>query len=109
MRINGLSCYSYDDDDVQPGKYFLVRVIPQGREEHYVLQTIPGRTNQSHEIRLTGWLGETDNVSRFAGGAVQVTRREGGGLRVRRIDAQALYDEVSQDHVVEMVDEAVRS
>jgi hypothetical protein len=34
----------------------------------------PLRTNRSHEPRLTGWCGETDNRSRYARGVVKVTR-----------------------------------
>jgi hypothetical protein len=38
------------------------------------LSDTPLRTNQSHEPRLHGWCGETNNRSRYARGLVRVTK-----------------------------------
>ena len=95
MRINGIEvCGS---EDVEVGRYFLVRRIDNNQRgvETYSLMTRPGRTNRSHEERLSGWLGETNNMSRHAEGAVEVYRDKRGALRARRIDAEELYAEVS--------------
>ena len=100
MRINGLPVYGPDRcegaDEPAPGRYFLIRVDPQDRETHYEARCEPGRTNRSGEVRLSGWLGSTNNISRDACGAIEVYRTE-RGLRARRIDATALYDETSPD------------
>ena len=96
MRINGLNTYGEDGEPL-PGDYFLIRVVPQDREDHYELARQPGRTNMSHEEMLTGWLGETNNVSRYAEGAVRITNDPDGRLRVTRIDADALYAETNPD------------
>ena len=108
MRINGKDVRYDGGYDVKygvpeappPGRYFLIEVSPQDRDEYVLLSETPGRTNQSGEVVLSGWLGSTNNVSRHARGAVQVSARDGGGLRVRRIDAQALYDEVDKNHAL---------
>jgi hypothetical protein len=39
----------------------------------------PVHTNSSHEPRLTGWCGDTDNVSRYAEGLARVARRAKNG------------------------------
>ena len=100
MRINGIEVAN--SEDIEPGRYFLVRRVDFNRRcaETYDLLSRPGRTNQSHEARLTGWLGETNNVSRTAEGAVEVYRDKIGRLRVRRADAEALLDAVSTNSVL---------
>lgn len=45
------------------------------------LYRTPLRTNQSHEERLTGWCGETDNVSRTAKGVWRIVRLNKQGDR----------------------------
>ena len=47
---------------------------------HY-MQEEPGRTNMSHEPRLHGWLGETNNISKHAKGMARVTRVSKNGGR----------------------------
>ena len=61
---------------------FLVRIVREGRET-YRLRDTPPRTNQSHEPRLTGWCGETDNVSTFGEGMARVTATNVAGERMR--------------------------
>jgi hypothetical protein len=52
---------------------FLVECVKTG-ETRVLARRRPIRTNVSHEPRLRGWVGETDNVSRTALGAGIVTR-----------------------------------
>ena len=55
---------------------FLARVQDQnhGCAEVYTLTQRPRRTNQSHEPRLNGWCGTTNNVAVFAEGMARVAR-----------------------------------
>jgi hypothetical protein len=92
MKYNGINIR--DAEDVEPGRYFLILVEPQDAEDYYILSRTPGRTNQSRDIKLRGWLGTTNNTSRTAHGAVEVSRDDAGRLRVRRSDAEALLDEL---------------
>lgn len=61
-------------------------IPPQWREPRYSVCARPGRTNQSGEPRLTGWLGTTDNVARYARGLVRVgARTPNDRCRVERL------------------------
>jgi hypothetical protein len=53
---------------------FLVEVCPEQRADYCVLQDRPAYTNQSHEPRLYGWCGTTNNVARFGQGVARVIR-----------------------------------
>lgn len=55
---------------------FVVEIIREGRS-YFGLRSTPLRTNKSHEPRLHGLCGETDNISRFARGIGVVTRLAG--------------------------------
>lgn len=50
------------------------------RKTDYVLRERPFVTNQSHAVRLSGWCGETNNVSIHAMGAARlvIMNRTGG-------------------------------
>ena len=65
---------------------FLIESIRDGVTRNYA-QSMPGRTNRSGEARLAGWLGETNNVTRYARGLVEVVRVADDGDRalVRRL------------------------
>jgi hypothetical protein len=63
---------AYDHEVGRVG--FLVSVKPQGRAERLDLRDRPAHTNQSHEPRLTGWCGETNNVNVHAQGLAEVVR-----------------------------------
>jgi hypothetical protein len=62
---------------------FMIEISPQGKENRFVLQSDPGRTNMSHEAKLFGWLGETNNVSRTAHGLWKVIDGSITGSRVK--------------------------
>lgn len=51
----------------------------------YELRDEPGRTNMSHEPRLHGWLGTTDNVYRYALGRYEVVGRSRTHLHLREV------------------------
>ena len=103
MRINGTEIESadgYAPDEIKPGRYFLALYSHHdhgGRIETYRVSIRPFRTNRSHEVKLQGWCGETNNVNCDACGAVEIYRDKAGRLRVRRADAMALLDEISPD------------
>jgi hypothetical protein len=65
-----------DQCGVDPGHGvgFLLEAIREG-VSHFSVADRPGYTNQSHKPLLDGWLGETNNVSRFARGLVRCTGR----------------------------------
>jgi len=110
MRIGRIEVQDENlGEDIQEGKFFLIRIVynDRGGREMYHLCAQPGRTNQSHEQRLNGWLGETNNVSRYAEGAVEVYANARGELRVRRTDAQALLDAVNPSVEIEPEDEVL--
>jgi len=60
---------------------FLVQTarVNDGCSEHYGLYDRPCHTNQSHEPRLTGWCGTTNNVARYAEGLARVVRVAANG------------------------------
>lgn len=60
---------------------FLVEITQNnyGGATRYGLYDRPCHTNQSHEPRLTGWCGETNNVSRTAQGLARVVRAANNG------------------------------
>lgn len=58
---------------LEPGtEFYLIHVFSSngcGKPRSYSIgQPWPGRTNMSHEERVNGWLGCTDNVDRTADG-----------------------------------------
>lgn len=63
---------------------FLIECVPEGRATRYHLNDRPPYTNLSHEPRLHGWCGTTDNVARYGHGMARVTRvaRNGRALVV---------------------------
>lgn len=68
---------------------FLVEVVRHNqRTRKYVLQPRPCHTNRSHEPRLTGWCGETDNVSRYASGLARISRVAANG-RIQLVRVKA--------------------
>lgn len=52
------------------------------RSESTLLQDDPPRTNQSHEPRLTGWCGTTNDVAVYGRGMARVLRCSRSGQRV---------------------------
>lgn len=89
-RYKGIEIESWDNEDIQAGDFYLLRVEPQAGDDRYVLSRNPGRTNLSREVRYRGWLGTTNNVARYACGAVRVTRDAAGRVRIRPIDVAEL-------------------
>lgn len=77
---------------------FLVRVthVTKGWRR-YDLCDRPARTNQSHEYRLEGWCGTTNDVSVYAQGAGEIVKiAKNGRALVRHLDEQEL-DETLDD------------
>lgn len=97
MRIKGIVV-----EDVRPGRYYLLRREPLHGSPSYHLSETPGRTNQSHKERDSGWLGTTNDVCWTAceGIEVQAPVEPGGRWRYRLIPAA----EVRADEEAEQVD-----
>lgn len=80
--------------------YFLVEADHTGYggvTTRWQLRDQPLRTNQSHQPRLVGWCGETDNVSRHARGMVRVTSIAGNGrARIVRLQGAELTAALEQ-------------
>lgn len=73
--------------------YFVKAIDSNNRgRESYSLRERPLRTSQSNEPKLTGWCGDTNNVSRHACGAWQIvqTNRAGNRARIVKLDGEAL-------------------
>jgi hypothetical protein len=72
-----------DEDDLEVAGSqvgFLVRVVHENeRHVRYVLKARPPHTNQSHEPRLRGWCGTSDNIARYGCGLARVSRVTGNG------------------------------
>jgi len=54
------------------GFYYLISVCLERGSDYWDFSKEPGRKNMSHEICTDGWLGSTNNVARYARGAVCV-------------------------------------
>ena len=54
--------------------YFLCHSVSGGGTSRWFLDLSPGRTNISNEPKLKGWLGTTNNVSRYAYGLAKVEK-----------------------------------
>lgn len=77
--------------DYTAGVGFLIETRPQGKAPRFEVHPHPGHTNQSHEPRLSGWLGETNNVSSFARGVVRcVGRSDNDRVSVEPLDGDSL-------------------
>lgn len=84
----------YDGEiTLKPGTYYLLLRSPQQGDDSYHLRREPGRTNSSHETRLHGWLGTTNNVAWYAEGCVRVN--EDG--RIKKCADDAPEEELSAD------------
>lgn len=67
---------------------FLVRTSPQGQSERYSLNQRPAHTNRSHEPKLFGWCGETNNVSVDAEGLAEVVKiLPSGRAQIKKVEA----------------------
>jgi hypothetical protein len=68
----------------------------------------PPLTNRSHEPRLYGWLGETDNRSRTARGMVRVTalNKNRDRARIARLTGDELSAALEGDGYPELANEA---
>lgn len=90
--------FDWEDYDTLIGHtFYVVRREYQpgssGLGTGYELREEPGRTNMSHEQRIVGWLGTTDNVYRYAMGRYEVVARKGGWLHLRDVTPEARTEE----------------
>lgn len=77
------------------GRWFLIRCV-EGTREWRELSANPPLTNIGGQMLLRGWLGETNNVSRSAEGAIEIRRDDHGYLVVRDYDAEQLAREYNR-------------
>lgn len=73
-------------------RYLVETLNTSNGRTSWSLYERPLRTNQSHQPRLNGWCGETDNRSRYARGVVRVMALNAAGDRCRI--AQVTGDEL---------------
>jgi len=99
-------------DFSQPGDVaFVLEVSPQQKADYYVARSSPGRTNRSNEPRLTGWLGETNNVSTHALGVWEVVRQaaaNGDRIEVRKLVGSELLQALEELGYPELAPEVPR-
>lgn len=73
-------------------------------DDYYVIQTTPGRTNMSHEERVEGWLGQTNDWSAYAEGEFDSIEAAAADIDLdiyeRRHDDAALGDWPGGDNIV---------
>ncbi|MFA6094165.1 MAG: hypothetical protein WC986_14600 [Elusimicrobiota bacterium] len=93
MRINGIVV-----QDPNPGRYYLLRREPEQGSPSYHLRDEPGRTNQSHAERHSGWLGSTNNVSWFAEEAIEL-HEVNGRWQYKRLPASELVESEEAEEV----------
>jgi hypothetical protein len=78
--------------------FLILRSNNNDRSERYVLSDWPAQTNVSREPRLTGWCGETNNVSTHAEGLVRVERMARNGrayvVQLAGADLRAALEEL---------------
>ncbi len=75
--------YGFGDGNVGTIGY-LVRTLDTGSgRESYALHDRPLRTNMSHEPRLFGWCGTTNNRSKTACGLVKIVALNGANDRAQ--------------------------
>ena len=83
-----INAYDAETDVGEIG--FLVRSVDFNRrnpEDRFSIQRRPEHTNQSHEQRLRGWCGTTNNHARYAEGLARVVRiTPGNRAMVLRVD-----------------------
>ena len=85
MKLNGIRVLDQIDETPEPGTYFLILVRPQGRDDFYRVSDVMGQKNMSGEPTEKGWLGETNNVNRYADGQAQVYLDKSNRRRIRRL------------------------
>lgn len=69
--------------------YVVTSERPRATHPTYTFRATPGRTNLSHEERVKGWLGSTDNVNRYALGRYEVTGHSSTHLHLREVANEA--------------------
>jgi hypothetical protein len=100
MTYKGIEVDLTDEEtgsDLEPGRYYLILSSPtmvRGGADRYCLARRPGCTNMSHEPKVSGWLGTTNDVAEYAQGAVELYRNAGGHLRLRKIDPASMDEEI---------------
>lgn len=83
--IDSYDVHTERDSDVG----FLVQTghILRGRVRYH-LSTRPAHTNLSHEPRLYGWCGTTNDIAKYGKGLATVARRaKNGRVCLRRVEA----------------------
>jgi hypothetical protein len=92
--------YSIKDGDVA----FLIERVREapGMPSTHVLRGRPAHTNSSHEPRLWGWCGTTDNVAVYAQGLAKIVRRAKNGrcLLARVTPTEALLEELGYPNLL---------
>ena len=87
---------------------YLVRTLnTSDGSDRYSLRERPARTNMSHEPRLTGWVGETNNRSSTAVGCYRVVRtnRAGDRAQIARVEGKELADFLASEGYPELIPE----
>jgi hypothetical protein len=88
-------CYS--NQSVGDVGYLVERTNHNRRSTTMRLQDRPPYTNQSYQPRLTGWCGETDNISVTGHGMARVVRvATNGRLMITRIHGAELSAALEQ-------------
>ena len=79
------------DGDIEIG-YLICTLDDNAGRERYSLRDRPAQTNLSHEEKLRGWCGSTNNWSLWAKGVARVVERNQNRSRARveRVTGEAL-------------------
>jgi hypothetical protein len=100
MTYKGIEVDLIDDEtgrELEPGRYYLILSSPtmiRSGGDSYYLSRRPGRTNMSHEPKVHGWLGTTNDIAAYAQGAVELYQNKGGHLRLRKIEPASVDEEI---------------
>lgn len=105
-----IDCDSYSTQIGTTG-YLVKTLNTSDGGTSYSLRERPLHTNQSHQPRLYGWCGETDNRSRHARGVWRVVRMNKAGERAQivKLDGDELAAWLDGDGYPELIPADLRA
>lgn len=94
IEIDGAPTWVYEQEGASPQEgdsLYVIRIdnlTGRGDAASYRLNTTPMVTNSSHEPRVTGWLGATNDRSLYALGRYQVVGGSSTHMHLRQLPAE---------------------
>lgn len=91
-HFDNVTFWEHDVSEIVPGlEFYLVEVhFENTGTTRLDAQREPGRTNMSHEVRINGYLGSTDNVGQYGWGHWRLVSALAQGMERYNIEAEEL-------------------